>query len=183
MDSLSFTVEMVKALIWPCCVFIVAIVLRKPLSNLLVMLNKVKYNDLEIEFKSEIGRLQMHATSELPFPKSAKPLGVPDSIAKIAAVSPKAAVIESWRYVEQCALQAAMKNKISIDEVSLRKPLKIAEKLLDEKMIDEPTYGIFKKLRILRNEAEHYNKAKIEVDDAISYAMLAERLCSLFAEL
>ncbi len=181
MDCLSFVVEMVKALIWPGCVIAAIIVLRKPLSDMFGALEKIKYSELEIEFKSEVERLQTQVGSELPLPRTGKPPVIPDSITKIAAISPKAAVIESWRYVEQCALQAAMKNGITIDDVSLRKPLKVAERLLEKKKIDESTYAIFRRLRILRNEAEHYDKARIEVDDAISYAMLAERLCTILA--
>ncbi len=47
MDAATLTAEMTKALAWPAAAFAIVLVLRKPLSNLLESLRRVKYKEFE----------------------------------------------------------------------------------------------------------------------------------------
>jgi hypothetical protein len=56
-DTPQFITEMVKALAWPAVVLIGLVVLRKHLNELLPLLSRLKYHDIEIEFGKKLSEL------------------------------------------------------------------------------------------------------------------------------
>lgn len=58
MDVLTFISELIKSLAWPVAIIILVILLRKPIVELIPLLRRLKYKDLELEFSQEVTELK-----------------------------------------------------------------------------------------------------------------------------
>jgi hypothetical protein len=58
MDALTFVSTMVSALAWPSVAIVVIMILRKPMAELLPLLRRLKYKDLEFKFGERIAEVQ-----------------------------------------------------------------------------------------------------------------------------
>jgi hypothetical protein len=66
MDALQFTSSLVGSLAWPSVVLAIVVALRKPLSDLLPLLQRLKYKDLELDFGKRVEELRAEVAEELP---------------------------------------------------------------------------------------------------------------------
>jgi len=109
MDTTTFIVELIKALAWPAVIVGLILFLRKPLRDLIPLLIRLKYKDFEIEFGKKIEEAKAEAAVELSKEAAVKALPPqPDEkLAKLAEVSPRAAVLEAWRQTEHELVRAA----------------------------------------------------------------------------
>jgi hypothetical protein len=58
MDGFTFTTELIKALAWPSSVIILVFLLRKPIIELVPLMKKLKFKELEMEFSQEVKALK-----------------------------------------------------------------------------------------------------------------------------
>ncbi|MGH2397987.1 MAG: hypothetical protein ACRDFW_13640 [bacterium] len=66
MDWLTFIARVIDAAAWPVTVFVILLLLRKPLSGLIPLLQRLKYKDLELEFGRQIQEVRQEVQAELP---------------------------------------------------------------------------------------------------------------------
>lgn len=66
MDTLTFTAEVIKAVVWPASLLVLAFLLRKPLKELIPLLRRLRYKEVEIEFSREIAMLKVKSLTEQP---------------------------------------------------------------------------------------------------------------------
>jgi len=67
MDWLTFISNTIKAISWPTAVIILVIILRRPLVRLLLLLRRLKYKDLELDFGERLEELEDQAEkADLP---------------------------------------------------------------------------------------------------------------------
>ena len=66
MDTLSFTAEMTKALAWPLTIILALLLLRRPLADLIPLLQRLRYKDLELDFGKRVQELASEIKKELP---------------------------------------------------------------------------------------------------------------------
>ena len=178
MDWLTFIAELTKALAWPLSVLVIVILLRKPFSDLIPLLQRLKYKDLEIEFRKQVQEVRAEVNEELPsaHPSSALASQVIDSLKELARVSPRNAVIETWQKVEAAALEAAHKNNVSLPFGEVASPLRVIRDLERAHVVDPSKMAIFHDLRALRNQAAHAPEFALSTQAAIEYAELGWRL-------
>jgi hypothetical protein len=177
MNVLQFIASLVGSLAWPAVVFGVALVLRKPLGDLLPLLQHIRYKDLELEFGKRVEELQAEVAEELPAPGEAAATAEPERAAllKLAEISPRAAVLEAWRAVEAAALKAA--RRLEPDEPGRTMSSYEAIRYLERSgKLDRAIAGPLQELRMLRNEAAHAPEFALRRESALEYASLAERL-------
>jgi DNA-directed RNA polymerase subunit F len=155
MDILTFIAEIFKALIWPLAVGILLYYLRGPIEDLIPLLTRLKYKDIELEFGRKIEEVKVESIKEYGDEKLE--LQEQDSIIiKLADISPRSAVLEAWRSVESEIIATA-------DRVMTKKGRRLAiilphvglKILRDENIIDENEHEILNTLRQLRNQAAH----------------------------
>jgi hypothetical protein len=175
MDWLEFVAAIVSATAWPAVLIVAIILLRKPLSGLIPLLRHVKYKELELEFAQEVQELREEAEAAL------RPLVAPpfratpeeDSLLQLAAVSPRAAVVEAWRLVESSARQAIEARGVPVEGgrslvgPQLTRTLGLAE------VLDDPTRSLMDRLRMLRNQAVHAEDFLVDEASAREYLQLA----------
>lgn len=185
MDVLQFISSVVGSLAWPGVVLAAVLVLRKPLIDLLPLLQRLKYKDLELDFGKRVGELQAEVAEELP--PQAEPAPLPttarSALHTLAEVSPRSAVMEAWRAVEAAGLAAARRLQSDLPTPALRsgRPLDSYEalRLLEHSgKLDRAVVGPLRELRMLRNQAAHAPEFALTRDSALEYASVAERIAA-----
>ena len=181
MDFPSFVVGLVHALAWPATIITLVILLRKPLSELIPLLQRVKYKDLEIEFGE---RLEEARAEVLPSGEAVTgPSAAEEKAAQLAAVSPRAAVLETWRELEVEVLRAAKSilKKRGDDSTGLRAFRAFAEVERSQEF-DRSVAAVLRELRMLRNKAAHAPDFAISAESAIEYARVADQVLQRLKE-
>lgn len=194
MDLLTFTAEAIKALAWPGAVLLLAIMLRKPIVELIPLLRKLKYKELEMEFSKEVAELKADVVlvSEQPsVPVGRLPSGevaakqLPerletkrDELVNMVSFSPRAAIMEAWLEVESATIEVARSfwNVSSTD--GFKGFPRMGEYLHQTKVIDQKQLETFRRLQHLRNMAAHEQQLRLSEADARSYVELAVALAA-----
>src|SRR5438552_10768773 len=113
MDRLTFVVELVKALAWPVAVFVLYFLLRGSILPLIPNLSKLKWKEMELEFRDELREVKAEIADVLPDATNSggyepSRLHLPE--VQLAHISPRAAIIEAWLRVQNAALTALAKR-------------------------------------------------------------------------
>lgn len=179
MDIWTFASSLFSSIAWPIAAVVIAILLRKPFSSLLKDVRKLKWNGLEAEFGADLGIAQdlidqdanvssRVLTNEV-IPKDHREL-----LLKLAELSPRSVVLEAWREVETAIANALGANTETNKTVAGIRP----QKLLDAGLIDDAEYQLLSILKDLRNRAAHERQFFLGKEDAVEYALMANRIVS-----
>ncbi len=189
MDTLTFIAEIVKALAWTASVVLLTFLLRKPIVELLPLLRKLKYKEIEMEFSREIAELKADALPALEQP--ALPSDTPDEeqvattqlpdrlenkrdeLLRMVSFSTRVAVMEAWLEVESAAIEVASSAWGMSPSDTFKNFPRMGEYLLQCKVIDQKQLEAFKRLQQLRNKAAHAQELNLSENDARSYVELA----------
>lgn len=180
MDVLTFTAEAIKALAWPTAVVLLAIMVRKPVIELLPFLRKLKYKELELEFAKELAQIKSDITANEPAISQTSPsLAASTSrnrLLNIASISTSAAILEAWSELEAASVAVASSFWGQPPGDTFKNHPKLGEYLLQCKVIDEKQLGVFNKLRELRNKAAHAIDLNLGEEETRTYIELATSL-------
>ena len=176
MDWLTFVSNIVSALAWPVATLSIVIILRAPIFKILNLVSRIKVSDVELEFDRQLSVAKEEASIELRNDEL-KQIGLPapidNHLVKLAEVSPRAAVTESWRHVEASALNAA-KSLISKESFSNKTMTFQAISIIEKSgVLPERIVLLLRQLRSLRNQAAHAPEFSLSESSAIEYAQLA----------
>jgi hypothetical protein len=170
MDTLSFIVEMTKALGWPIAILVVFLVFRRPLLELLTLVRKVKYKDVEVELaKKEISEAR-ELTAKQGEQYEVLSFMELEHFKQLADISPRAAITEAWSRLETAVYEAGnvagMEARPSgISFSSVLAALKASGAL------DTASIRIIEKMRAIRNKAVHIQTEGLSASDAIDYVL------------
>lgn len=183
MDWLQFFSSVVGSLAWPATVLALVVLLRAPVTRVLLTLTRLKYKDLELDFGRELKQLEEQAKAIEVKPQQPKALPpAPKGSAQLLAEAerlaqdfPEPAVAVGWQAVEDELMSAVMRLAISPDYPAHNSALKNAELLLGQKAVDENTIDLLKRMRNLRNMAVQGNcgLGNVTTDQAIEFIALA----------
>lgn len=180
MDALTFTAEAIKALAWPIAVVFVALMVRKPVIELLPFLRRLKYKEVELEFANELAQLMSDITANEPAISQKSPsLAASTSsnrLLNIASISTSAAILEAWSELESASVAVASSFWALPPSDTFKNYPKLGEYLLQCKVIDEKQLGVFNKLRELRNKVAHAIDLNLSEEEARTYIELATSL-------
>jgi uncharacterized protein YutE (UPF0331/DUF86 family) len=158
MDWKTFVAQIIDTLAWPAVVLLVVYQLRDKIAELLPRLKKFKHKETEIEFAEGVTELvqEREATegAEIELPRSDEFRDQFDFLMRLANISPRSAVIESFRILEAAAAKKAARLYPHEEGRSVRSPLQL-QKMLKGEVFDSQQYHQFNQLRKLRNEAAH----------------------------
>lgn len=175
MDALTFISEIVKALSWPLTTLAIVAILRRPLAQLIPLLQRFKYKDFEFEFGRKIEEAKADAALALPESVTPKALPSPqeERLVQLAEISPRAAVLEAFTSVEIEAISAA--HRLGMTKSFPRTLTFRALKFLEENgRIDPALVTLLRDLRGLRNQAAHAPEFALTSDAAIQYVHLSQ---------
>lgn len=174
MSGLQFLASIVSSLAWPATVIIAVVILRKPLRELLPLLQKLKYKDLEFEFGKRLQEVTAEV-AQLPGYSSPSKASLTESpAAKLALLSPRSAIIEAWRDVESTTLAAA--HGLGEPFFQQNRPLLVSAMNALERAgkLDAYFVDVLDGLRELRNEAAHAPDFAVTVQEALDYVEACE---------
>jgi hypothetical protein len=177
MDWLTFLSAVIQALAWPAAVVTTVVLLRGPLRKLVLLLRKLKFKELELDFdekleKAEAAGLPPAAPTTAPAVEGGSDSTERRLLIELAKTSPPAAIAEAWRQLE---------NDIrSAFEVKGTRPPPGTAQLLEQAqrhgILLERVKGLVADLRELRNKAVHGRRQEVDLARAIEYIDLVERV-------
>lgn len=183
MDWLTFIAAVVSATAWPAAVLIIFLVIRKPLLELIPLLQRLRYGDIEIDFGREVDDLLQDMRRALPpVRQSAERSPLQDNLLELARISPRAVVLEAWVELERSAIDAARRHQLNLRSKEQRSPLLLGNALVEAGLLDENQQEIFYRLRNLRNAAAHASEFAFDADSALEYAQVASRLSEYLSQ-
>lgn len=178
MDKLTFITELAKAMAWPIVVISIIILLRGSIVELIPLLRKLKYKELELEFSKEVAELKAEVGISIKGDDEKATL-VNSNITKILSLvsfSTRAAIMEAWIELESASIFAASSFWGGEGKESFRNYARLGEYLFQCKVINDKQLLTFNKLRQLRNKAAHASELELSENDAKSYILLAAEL-------
>jgi hypothetical protein len=172
MDTLTFVVEMTKALGWPCAALVIVLVFRRPLLELLTLVRKVKYKDVEVELaKKEISEARELTTSKGNEKFDVLSFMELEHFRQLADISPRAAITEAWSRLEAAVYQAAQAAGMEAARPSGVSFSSVLAALKTSGAIDANGLRIIEKMRAIRNKAVHIQTEGLSASDAIDYVL------------
>lgn len=175
MDALTFISEIVKAMVWPVSFWAAIYVLRKPLSELVPLLIKVRYKDIELEFASELRTLSEDYELPVEVELDRQAIETTRRINDFLSYSPIGAISEAWLEVEHAAVAALLARHANSPEYS-KNARRLGRWLLEEKIISREEADFYSKLKNLRNLSVHAGAPEVSIEDAREYVTLAIKL-------
>lgn len=183
---MSTVADLVSALAWPLAFVWFVHKYGNDVKDLILRLSKLKLGNAEAEFN-----LGLNAAEELangtPLVEATKDLpeeGVEFSkrmaqLERIADVSPRAAIMESWLLIEEAAGKAGFIQGTSVPRIN---PLLFIDWLVKEGKIDQSTAVLVDRMRKLRNKASHLKDFELTKDEAERYLKIAVQISLLIIE-
>ena len=171
----AFVASLVHSLAWPAAAMAVVIVLRKPIGAVLGQgVRRLKAGPVEVEFdqlqaevREELARSPELAEAQVPAPAAS----LREELARLAVVSPPAAVLEAYKRIEgRLAEMLASAGVESPGRVSGRVLAGVARQ---HDLISDETLAAIEGLSVLRNLTAHAG-GDIGVDRANDYLALAD---------
>ncbi|MCW8929640.1 MAG: hypothetical protein OQL19_05305 [Gammaproteobacteria bacterium] len=184
MDALTFISELIKAVAWPATAIILVVQLRKPIVELIPLLRRLKYKELEFEFAQEVSELkaEVEAIAKEKGEEIPSIATTSSNLLNLITFSTRAAIMEAWLEVESVSVTVASSFWGQSPNETFKNMPKLGEYLLQCKVIDEKQLSVFNKLRQLRNKAAHAQELDLSENDARSYVQLASDLAKHIRE-
>jgi len=179
MDLLTFVSELIGSLAWPGTILLAVLLLRKEIQGLIPSLRHLKYRDLELDFRAQLEELEDRIAGAgefevevIPDPEFEREIDQARA-ERLAPISPRAAVAEAWRGIEETLSEVAEKFDPEAPRASGRR---LAKQLAAKGAISPSTASLLDEMGILRDQAVHAGEFTLNAGDAIEYADLAVRI-------
>lgn len=185
MNLLDFFAAAIDSLAWPIAVIVIVILLRKQVTNLLARITKITHKDSEIDLARDVQVALSSADNALGRVSEAGSDPERERIYRLAADSPKGAILDAWLSVEEA--MGDYERRHGIEQTDSHRPLYHRIQSIQWSNLDNPTLGqgvlqMLDKLRRIRNDAVHSTDSDITSDTARDYAVLAARVKSKLEE-
>lgn len=180
MTWLDFFSSITSSFAWPLAFLVAILVLKVELSALLPHVRKLKWKEFEAEFEQTLIQARENLDSDQEGGHADLVLGSPATLGsnqyrQLAGVSPRSAILESWRAVELAAYQAARSTSDETPQPRMTSA-EIAKLLRDQGLLDGNEDMVFSLLRDLRNKAAHSKDFNLSPQEAVEFTLLARRL-------
>lgn len=169
--------DLVQSLAWPSIVGLIIVLFRKPIAELLQKLETVEGHGLKARFD----RKSKEVAEEVRLlPQQSDPpqlLEHEESIRRMAEVSPRSQILESWSYLEQAIYKAADKSdresNLLRNELVPRDPTREARRLNEAGKLSRDDLRLAYDLQGLRNAVAHNHRLTPSLDDAVAFSLAA----------
>lgn len=178
---MDYFIKLIEALAWPITTLILVFSFHRQLSKLILRLSSFKYKDIEAIFEAGLQEIESEVPNlitDKPKIESSTLLSLPsanisvfDNLANLAEISPRAAVTEAWRHVEQTARGAA--SAAGIESSNMFPVRDVVQELVKENIFSKQSIHVFGKLKRLRNKAAHAPEFALDKNEAEKYIELA----------
>lgn len=174
----DFIVKIIEVLVWPGTAIIAVYILRNPIIELIPQLQRLKYKDLEIEFKQKLEALEKKTRESRPKALTYPPPTKEENdyyLQKVEELSPRSAILESWIALESTAISTCQHFKLIPENQRIYFP--IAMKILKENnILSDVDIANITDLRTLRNKAAHEFSFNVSVEEAAKFMEIARNI-------
>jgi hypothetical protein len=180
MDWLQFVAAITGSLAWPITLIVAFFVLKSYLPAIFPFVERLKYKDLEVEFRNSVQELAEKSRTALP-PAEPDDQSFPprNRLYMLAEISPRSAILEAWLEVEAAAAEVLQSRDPTLaPKLKMAAPLRIGELLNRREIINGQQLEIFHRLRDLRNKAVHIADATFHSNEVTEYIELASSLAA-----
>lgn len=175
-------VGIISAIAWPTCVLWLTYMFRSEIRAIVARISHLKLKEFEAHFTQELDTVESSLkkleetkpTLAAPSPSNTD-LGLAQ-LERIAEVSPRAAIIEAWRLIEDSAGRSGFAQGASTPRINAAL---FVNWLVREGKLPVDSESTFEALRDLRNQAAHAPDFSISSTDAQRYLRLAARASQL----
>ncbi len=179
MDWLSFIASIFGSFAWPLAAIIVAFLFRKALNQLLPGLDRLKYKDLELEFRKDLAEAEkaLKPTSQpaLPSKSTARMTHNQLYFQKLAEASPRAALLEAWLPFEIAASRIGAELGVSKPGRQIQMN-QLIDGLESEGILNNNEANAIIRLRVIRNNVVHSDSINISPTSIVEYTSLLQNV-------
>lgn len=179
MDALTFIANVINSLVWPLTVIIVLIVLRRPIAEVIPLLQTLRWKDIELNFETKIKQIESQAEQEnlpmkperilLPAPRT-----IDEMVENLLTVSPQLGIVEAFAYVEKSIREAAPKHGLPQNmEIN-----SIVNRLRERTILSDGIVQLYYQLKRLRDYTSHTTAPEVSQEQAHRYVEQALRLAN-----
>jgi hypothetical protein len=179
LDWRTFFIEFLKAVTWPTAAVAMLLLLRRPLTELLKLTRRFKYQELEIEFGREISAASQKIGETQPLRVRTAMF---ERIERIALEQPALAVIDAWREVEASLVEFAKRKELKVAPSVWVMPLILNALLFTEDHISQSQHEVISRLKSLRDRITHVPDFAVSAEEAMKYVELAERVVAMLTQ-
>lgn len=183
---MSTFVELVSVLVWPGVTIWFIKKYGDDVKALILRLSRIKMGGAEAEFSANLDVAEALAVDapavkiqDVANDENTEFSRRLSTLQRIADVSPRAAIMESWILIEEAAGKAGFVQGATIPRINI--PL-FLDWLVREKKINRNTEKLVQKMRHLRNSAAHLKDFELTRDEAERYLKLATQLSLIIVE-
>lgn len=181
MDWKTFFSQTIDSLAWPAVAVFVVVLLRDKITELLPRMKKLKHKETEIEFTEGVTELvqesRTHGIGGEELTQNDEYNNRLDFLYRLADISPRSAVLESFRVVESAAAKKIARLYPELETQNIKAPFHL-QKMLKDEVLSKNEFYQFDQLRKLRNEAAHAEEFDVRGMPVESYVALALSLAS-----
>lgn len=176
-------VALISAISWPAAVVWIAYLFRADIRSLATRVSHLKYKDIEASFEKELSDTE----AKIEIITGQQPNALPDSelqskieqLQRIATISPRAAILESWILIEDAAGQSGFAQGTQVIRIN---SMLFVEWLIREGKLPTNSIEIVSSLRELRNKAAHLPDFSVSQEEAERYIKLAAKISTLIVD-
>jgi hypothetical protein len=182
---MDFVLGIVNAVSWPICILWLAYLFRPEIRAAAARISRLKFKEFEASFSEELTDVEQEfAKVEKSLPDSEvprTPVTSPElkQLERIAEVSPRAAILEAWRLIEDAAGRSGFVQGAAIPRTNTAL---FINWLVREGKIPVDSEATFQALRDLKNQAARESDFFITPSDAHRYLRLAARARQLILD-
>ena len=177
MDTLTFIAELVKALAWPLTLAVVLVSLRHSITALIPGLRKLKWKELELEFKTELKEVKADAEQLIPerVQQIVSEPGRDTEDLRLARISPRDAILRAWNSLRKSASKALAKKGYEASPFPQTSG-HIGKMLRALKILDSDALAVYLQLSKLRYNVAFHDEFRITTEEAEDYVVTANAL-------
>lgn len=173
MNWLEFFASVIDSLAWPVAILLLIYLLKDNLISLVPYIQKLKYKDFELELKETKQKFAEVSVEDKDQITSLETL----TLYRLAELSPRSAIVESWIDLEKAAAEIiAKRTQEEPGAMTALAPQRLGSYLLKKGLISDRQFNVFNNLRELRNKSVHFNEDTITSEEAVEYVGMASKL-------
>jgi hypothetical protein len=175
-------IHLIQVIVWPFVLFTFFIFMKKDIKQLFFRLSNIEFGGVkanlsevknsikELDIKSDL-KHQNTTNIEVEYPTK-------EDLLRIAEISPKAAIMETWRNIEIKLNKLARNYNIEVINIAGGKTL---QQLVDQSILPRKLIEIYHQMRIIRSKVAHSPDYFVKFNEAIDYINSASEIFELLA--
>lgn len=178
--NINDVTSLISAVSWPITTVWCAYIFRSEIRSLATRVSHLKYKDVEATFEKELSKTEAKVNAitinKNVIAPSSELQDKIDQLQRIANLSPRAAILESWILIEHAAGKSGFIQGAKIPRIN---SLLFVDWLIREGKLPHDSIDAVSALRELRNQAAHLPDFSIAQEDAERYISLAAKISTL----